>query len=50
MKGVCKNIIDRSVEEKTLIVNKNEKNMNMSLIRENIKVLSAALMVYILEE
>jgi hypothetical protein len=50
MKGVCGNIIDISCEEKTLIVNKNEKNMNMSLMRENIKVLSAALMVYILEE
>lgn len=42
--------MDRSVEEKTLIVNKNEKNINMSLILDHTKVLSAAFIVYIREE
>ena len=45
MKGTCKNIIERSVELKTTIVSKNAINMNMSLIRENTKVFSAALIV-----
>ena len=43
-------IIDRSVVENTDIVSKKLKNINISLIRENTKVLSAAFMVYILDE
>ena len=50
MKGICMNMIERSVEENTDIVNKNEKNINMSLIREKTKVFSAALIVYTLDE
>ena len=50
MKGICKNIIERSVELKITIVNMNEKNINMSLIRENMKVFNAAFIVYILIE
>jgi hypothetical protein len=45
IKGICKNIIDKSVELNTTIVSKNEMNMNISLIRENTKVFCAALMV-----
>jgi hypothetical protein len=36
--GVCKNIIDRSVELKTTIVSKKDININMSLTRENTNV------------
>jgi hypothetical protein len=36
--GICKKIKDRSVELKTTNVNKNDINMNISLIRENTKV------------
>lgn len=43
-------MIERSVEENTDIVSRNEKNMNMSLIREKTKVFSAAFMVYTLDE
>ena len=46
MKGTCKNITDKSVVLKTNIVNKNDKNINISLIRENTKVFKAALIVY----
>jgi hypothetical protein len=42
--------MDKSVVENTEIVNKKLKNINISLIREKTKVLSAALSVYILEE
>lgn len=45
IKGVCKNIMDRSVELNTTIVSRNAININMSLIRENTKVFKAALMV-----
>ncbi len=38
MKGICKNITDRSVELKTTIVRRNDINMNISLIREKTKV------------
>ena len=38
IKGICKNTKDKSVELNTTIVNKNEINMNMSLIRENTNV------------
>lgn len=38
IKGICKKIIERSVELKTTIVKRNEININMSLIRENTKV------------
>ena len=41
------NIIDKSVDEKTFNVNKNDKNINKSLILEKTKVFKAALMVYI---
>ena len=41
------NIIDKSVVANVLIVNKNEKNINISLIREKTKVFSAAFIVYI---
>ena len=40
-------IRDKSVVEKVLIVSIKEKNINISLIRENTKVFIAALMVYI---
>ena len=50
MKGICIKIKDKSVEEKTEIVSKNEKNINISLIRENTKVFKAALIVYTREE
>jgi hypothetical protein len=43
--GTCKNITERSVELKTVIVNKNEVNINISLTRDQIKVFCAALMV-----
>jgi hypothetical protein len=36
--------------EKIEIVNKKDKNINISLMRENTKVLRAAFIVYILEE
>lgn len=36
--GVCKKIIDRSVELKTTIVSKNDININISLIREKTNV------------
>jgi len=49
-KGTCKKIIDRSVEENTLIVNKKEKNINISLTLDQIKVFKAAFIVYIREE
>ena len=42
--------MDKSVVEKIEIVNKKERNINISLMRENTKVLRAAFMVYILEE
>ena len=45
MKGICKNIIERSVELKTTIVRRKEINMNISLIRENTKVFCAAFIV-----
>lgn len=37
---------DKSVVENVLIVNINEKNINISLILENTKVFIAALIVY----
>jgi len=43
-------MIDKSVVEKIDIVNKKDKNINISLIREKTKVLRAALIVYIREE
>jgi hypothetical protein len=46
IKGTCKNITDKSVVLKTNIVNKNDKNINISLILENTKVFKAALIVY----
>lgn len=45
MKGICINIIERSVDENTDMVSKNEKNMNISLTREKTKVFSAAFIV-----
>ena len=39
------NIKDKSVVLKVLIVNKNAKNINISLIRENTNVFNAALIV-----
>lgn len=39
------NIIERSVELKITIVKIKEKNINISLIRENINVFNAALIV-----
>jgi hypothetical protein len=50
MKGICKNIIERSVDENMLIADMKEKNMNISLTLDQTKVFNAALMVYILEE
>lgn len=38
MKGTCKKITERSVELNTTIVNRNDININMSLIRENTNV------------
>jgi|TARA_B110000259_G_scaffold100505_1_gene115833 hypothetical protein len=38
---------DKSVVEKVFIVNINEKNINISLIREKTKVFIAAFIVYI---
>ena len=43
--GVCKNIIDKSVVLKTEIAKIKARNINMSLILENTKVLSEALIV-----
>ena len=43
-------MIDRSVVEKIDIVNRKDKNINISLMREKTKVLRAALIVYIREE
>jgi aspartokinase len=45
MKGICKNIIDKSVEENILIVEINEKNINISLTLDHMKVFKAAFMV-----
>jgi hypothetical protein len=45
MKGVCIKIKDKSVVIKELIVIKNDKNINISLIREKIKVFKAAFSV-----
>ena len=42
--------MDKSVEENTLIVAIKEKNINMSLTRDHIKVFNAAFIVYILDE
>lgn len=42
--------MDKSVDENTLIVAIKEKNMNISLTRDHMKVFRAAFMVYILEE
>ena len=50
MKGICKNIIDKSVDENILMADIKEKNMNMSLTLDQTKVFRAALIVYILEE
>ena len=50
MKGIWRNNKDKSVVLKTTIDTKNDQNINMSLILENTKVLSAALTVYILVE
>ena len=50
MKGICINIIDKSVEQKILIDIKKDKNINISLIREKTKVFKAAFIVYILVE
>jgi len=49
-KGVLQKIIVKSVELKTRTLKLNVTNMNMSLIRENINVFKAALIVYILVE
>jgi hypothetical protein len=43
-------IKDKSVVKKELIVIKNDKNINISLILEKTNVLRAALSVYILVE
>jgi translation initiation factor 2 alpha subunit (eIF-2alpha) len=43
-------INDKSVVLNVFTVNKKEKNINISLIRENTKVFRAAFTVYILEE
>ena len=43
-------IRDRSVDEKVLITKINVKNMNISLIREKIKVFKDAFSVYIRDE
>lgn len=40
-------MIDKSVVAKVLTVNKNEKNINISLMREKTNVFKAALIVYI---
>jgi hypothetical protein len=45
MKGICKNIIDKSVDENTLIAEIKEKNMNISLTLDQTKVFNAALIV-----
>ena len=50
MNGICKNIIERSVDENMLIAEIKEKNINISLTRDHTKVLSAAFIVYILDE
>ena len=42
--------MDKSVEENTLIVNKKEKNINMSLTLDQTNVFNAAFIVYIREE
>jgi hypothetical protein len=39
------NIKDKSVDENVLIVKRNEKNINMSLILESINVFKAAFIV-----
>jgi hypothetical protein len=49
-KGTCKNIIERSVDENTLITSRKEKNINISLKREKTNVFNAAFIVYILDE
>lgn len=43
--GICKNIIERSVELKTTIVSRKDININISLIRENTNVFWAAFIV-----
>jgi hypothetical protein len=43
-------MIDKSVEEKILIVEINEKNINMSLTLDHTNVFNAAFIVYILDE
>ena len=50
IKGICRNITERSVELKTTIVSINDININISLILENTNVFWAALIVYILVE
>jgi hypothetical protein len=50
MKGICKNIKERSVVLKNTITKTNDRNMNISLILENTKVFNAAFIVYILTE
>ena len=45
MKGIWRNINDKSVELKTTTVSKNDMNINISLIRENTNVFWAALIV-----
>tara|TARA_B110001450_G_scaffold255727_1_gene284035 strand:+ start:2218 stop:2370 length:153 start_codon:yes stop_codon:yes gene_type:complete len=47
MKGICININERSVVMNELIVIRNDKNINISLILEKTKVFKAALIVYI---
>lgn len=50
MKGICRNIIDKSVDEKILTADMKEKNINISLTLDHTKVFKAAFMVYILDE
>jgi hypothetical protein len=45
MKGTCKNIIDKSVEENMLIAEIKEKNINISLTLDQTNVFNAALIV-----
>lgn len=50
MNGIWRNIIDKSVDENTLMADIKEKNINISLTLDQTKVFSAAFIVYILEE
>jgi hypothetical protein len=49
-KGICKKIRDKSVVLKITMHKIKDKNINISLILENMKVFKAAFIVYILIE